>query len=396
MPDTPESLINVVIAADDLRRRARGQPSTRAALSLKEGRPPRERLLIEPFFNVLGLVWGELMYFMPWSLRKPYVQWVMSQMSHHAPEDNPHLTERISQTVQLAHELKTKTGQWPALLVLTSHPDTEGPLEWLRFELLRQGVQVADAYTEARWPNAVFRPHPKCFLAIDPFALDTVSTSVGGFYSGWMHRIYLAWDRQPSTQSWIQKQILLRGTGYAKILWRLLACLKADVPVLMVLSGGLPYNARLLYATREFVHHLKPDRWRVTKRTAQIELMEILMKPDGNVWPADKGELTPHITPRVREALERWGIPVEKISACMDEFTEEFKLSVPSRARLFRILAKRVVERGKPLILVAVSHREAAPHVVVAPPVLLENPDVDITAFSKIFVNIFAGSASKV
>src|ERR1019366_8612705 len=159
----------------DMRRRARALPSTRAARALQTGRPSWERLFIESFFNVLGLVWGQLMYFMPWSFRRPYVQWIMRKMSHHTPEENPFLAERVAQTLGLAEEVKSKTGQWPALLILTSHPDTEGPLEWLRFELLRQGVQIADAYTEARWPGAFFRPHPKCFLAIDPFALDTLS-----------------------------------------------------------------------------------------------------------------------------------------------------------------------------------------------------------------------------
>ena len=50
----------------------------------------------------------------------------------------------------------------------------------------------------------------------------------------------------------------------------------------MVLSGGLPYNARLLYAVREFVQRLSPVRWTVSKRRAQLELMDILARPEEN------------------------------------------------------------------------------------------------------------------
>jgi len=162
--------------------------------------------------------------FMPWHPRKRFVQLVNRKLSGHQLADDPKLPERIAKVRSLAQELKSKTGQWPALFVLSSHPDTEGELEWVRFEVMREGLEVADGYIETRWPQALFKPHPKCFVAIDPFALDTVPAPVAGFYAGWMNRIYIGWDRQPSTQSWLQKYFLLRGTDYAKIVWRLLAC----------------------------------------------------------------------------------------------------------------------------------------------------------------------------
>jgi hypothetical protein len=383
---TPEALINAVIVADDLRRRARGLESTRAAVALQTGTPSWQRVFVEPFFNVLGALWGQLMYFLPWPLRKRFVQWVNLKLSGHPALEDPKLRERAAETVRLAHLLKTKTGRWPALFVLTSHPDTEGPLEWLRFELVRQGFEIADAYTEARRPKALFRPHPKAFVAIDPFALDTVPAAAAGFYSGWMHRIYMAWDRQPSTQSWIQRHFLLRDTGYEKIVWRLLACLRSDVPVVMVLSGGLPYNARFLYAAREFVQRLSPPRWKVPKRQAQLEILNLLMKPEGNAWPADTGELPASTQQAIRSALERWGIAAEKTGALLQEFAEEFKLPVPYRARLMRVLEARFASRGKPLIVVPVSHGNTPPHVWVEPPMSI--PDsADVTAFSKLFAD---------
>jgi hypothetical protein len=377
---TPEDLVNTVIAADDLRRKARGLPSTRAAkylasladrwaaLALGRKDPPPERTFIEPFFNVLGFLWGQGMRMLPSRLRRRFVQRVNCKMGGYSPTENPELPLRIEETVRLARDIKQQTGQWPALFILTSHPETEGPRHWLRFELLRQGLQIADAVVEARKPGAWYPAHPECFLAIDPFALDTVSVPVGAFYGAWVHRIYLAWDRQPSTQSWIQKHFLLRNTGYDRIAWRLLRTLKADVPVLMVLSGGLPYNARLLYAAREFVQRLPVDHWKVSKRKAQKELMEILMTPEGSVWPADDGVIPLGKQRQITDALAAWGLPEEKSGPCLRELVEEFKLPVPHRARLFRVLRSRLVEKGKALIVVRIDHSEAPPYVWISDP----------------------------
>ena len=365
---TPEDLINTVIAADDLWRKARGLPPTRAALALGRKSPPPERIFIEPIFNVLGFLWGQGMRLVPLSLRRHFIQWVNCKMGGYSPAENPELPLRIKETVQLARDIKQKTAQWPALLILTSHPDTEGPYHWLRFELLRQGLKIADAVVEAEKPGAWFPSHPQCFLAIDPFALDTISVPAGAFYGAWVHRIYVAWDRQPSTQSWIQKHLLLRNTGYDRIAWRLLRTLKADIPVLMVLPGGLPYNARLLYAAREFVQRLPVERWKVAKRRAQKELMEILMTPENDVWPADRGEIPSGKRQAVLEAFTRWGLSVEQAGPALAELVEEFKLPVPHRARLFRVLKGRLIRKGKPLLVVRIDHHETPPYVQISEP----------------------------
>jgi len=372
---TPEDLLNTVIAADALRRRALGQTPARYR--------PSQRVWIEPFFNVLGHLWAFVMACMPSPVRRPFVQWVNCKMGGYFPIANPDLPQRKEETVRLAQEIKQKTGQWPALLVLTSHPNTEGPHQWLRFELLRQGLQIADAVVEAQQPGAWYPGHPRCLLAIDPYALDTVSPPIGGFYSAWMHRIYVAWDRQPSTQSWFQKHFLLRHSGYSKIAWKFLKLLKADIPVLMVLAGGLPFNARLLYAAREFVHRLPVKRWTLAKRQAQIELMEILMQPEGGVWPAVTGMLPAGKVNAIRNALNRWGLSVQESELALKEFQEEFKFPVPYRERLFRVLMNRLVSHGKPLLLVAISHSETPPRVQISLPVAVTSVPEDIPAFAR-------------
>ncbi len=382
----PEDLLSTVIEADDLRRKARGQPSTRAAVNLGRGGVSWERLVTEPFFNVLGHLWGFGMMGMPATLRRPFVQWVNIKMGKSAPSLNPELPGRIQETVQLARDLKVKTGQWPACLILTSHPDTEGPSQWLRFELMRQGLQIADAVVEARRPGAWYPDHPQCLLAIDPYALDTISAPVAGFYSSLVHRLFLAWDRQPTTQSWLQKHVLLRGTDYSHIAWRLLRSLRAETPVLMVLAGGLPYNARLLYAAREFVHHLPVKQWRLHRREAHIELMKILMKQEGGLWPPEHGELPAATLQTVAHALERWGLRSEQVPVALEELKEEFKRPVPYRTRLFRVLFNRLVARGKPLLLVTLSHGETAPYVCLSSPVAVTSVPSDPAAFARTFV----------
>ena len=73
-------------------------------------------------------------------------------------------------------------------------------LEWLRFEVVREGLLLADSVIETAYTGWA-RPAPQCFLAIDPYALDTIPTPVAGLYSGLMYRMYLAWDRMSRTQS---------------------------------------------------------------------------------------------------------------------------------------------------------------------------------------------------
>jgi len=126
--------------------------------------------------------------------------------------------------------------------------------------IAREGLLLANAVIEITQPGRMYRSNPQCFLAIDPFALDTVPTSIAGLYSGLMHRIYLVWDRQSWTQGWLQRTLLLRGTAYPRIIFRLLARLKRDIPIVMVVPGGLPHMPAALCRS-EFVQDLPAKRW---------------------------------------------------------------------------------------------------------------------------------------
>jgi hypothetical protein len=351
--------VDLVIAADAIRREAMKAEPSRFK--------PSQRLWIEPFFNFLGRGFGSILLAMPWPWRRPTDLWLNRKLAGHEPEHNPALPAVTEASIKLARRVKEQTGEWPAFFVLTSHPETMGPLEWLRFELLRQGLVVAAAVAEAERPGAWFRPAPQCFLAIDPYALDTVSASVGGFYAGWMNRVFIGMDRQPSTQSWIQRHWLLKGSTYGAIVWRLLRRLRVN-PILMVFSGGLPHNSRMMYTAREFVQKLGLRRWPISKREAEKRLMEILMRPVDGHRPAEEGIL-PHVT---RAAIHNWmkelGLEEGKLAPMLEALAEEFRLAVPYRARLLNVLLKRLVQKGKPLMLMAIAHRDTMPHVAIASP----------------------------
>jgi hypothetical protein len=353
----PEDLVNLVIEADTLRREALGGEPSRFK--------PSQRVTVEPFFNLLGRAFGFAQSLLPWPIRQKADLWLNQKLAGHGPEFNPDLARVTSETVGLAQKVREQTGRWPALLVFTSHPETVGPLEWLRFEVIRQGLVIANAVATAEKPNAWVRPAPQCFLAIDPYALDTLSPAVGGFYAGWMHQLYLAWDRQPSTQSWIQRHWLLKGAGYERIFWRLLRRVRKN-PVVMVISGGLPQNARLLYATREFAQRL-PVRQQ-HKRAIEFALMRLLMQPVEGVRPAERGTLPAETRMAIAAWMKDFGMSDEDVNRWLEPFAGIFSRSVPDRVRLINILARRLALRGQPLLMLGVSHRDQAPHVALSEP----------------------------
>jgi hypothetical protein len=356
----PEALVEVLVQADFLQRKAAG---------VRLSHYPRwRRVWVEPFFNLLGLLFGQGMQLLPWRLRRPLDLWFLRHLSHHAPAPNRELTDRTEQSLALAQRLKSQTDAWPAVLLFAAHPPTVGPLEWLRFEVLRQAMELADSLVEAAKPSRAYRQHPQCLLGIDPYALDTLSMPAAGFYQGWMHRIYLAWDRQSAGQSWLQSHVLLRGTGYARIADRLLRRLKGGIPVLMALGGGLPQNARLLYASREFVKRLRVRRWPYPRTAVAQKLMYLLMEREAGVWPCATGEIPEATLQRVGALLRELGLDAGQIEPALQGFREEFRQPVPYRERLWRFLLRRLVRAGQPLLWIAVAYREEAPFIRISEP----------------------------
>ena len=356
----PEDLMDLVIAADSILRQNRGDEPSHPAYW--------KRTWIEPWFNLLGWMMGQVLVCLPWPLRWRADQMITTAMGGRPDQAPAQLEAARRDFAALAQRLRDQTGTWPATMVFMSHPATTGALEWLRFELVREGLLLGNSVTQANGPGRLYRPAPQAFLAIDPFALDTVPTPAAGWYAGFMHRIYLVLDRQSGTQGFLQRHLMLRGSGYTRIAHRLLRRLKHDIPVVMVLPGGLPHNARLLYAAREFVQGLPVRRWPYPKRTAQKKWMEAVSQPVNGTLPIQQGELPSATRTELKSLLREWGFSDGEHARWLDAFEKEFRQSSPYRTRLFRLLVRRLVARGKPLLWISVAHRESSPYIQLASP----------------------------
>lgn len=254
-----------------------------------------------------------------------------------------------SQAAALAAEAKRASGRAPAILVVTSHPPTFGDTAWVRFHLFLHGLKIAN-YVLASIGSR--REHPQCLLAIDPYALDSVPVWVAGLYAGFMRGIYIAYDRQASSQTPLQK-ILLRGTAYHEIGWSFLRRLRKGSPVLMMVGGGLPHNARLLHACREFVRNVWPRR-RPGRLSFEHRFLQEIATPYEGRLLTETG-----VIPEARWAELRDWVKHHAGHAGPEEawqtFREEFQRDVPWRRRLFRILEKRLVKKNIPVLLIGIN-----------------------------------------
>lgn len=287
--------------------------------------------------------------------------WLCQTMGGHAAEYNPSLSGHVAETIALGERLEKETGRWPAFLFLTAHAPTQGPFQWVRFELLRQGQVLAFDFSQAGREKRLKAGTPQCLLAVDPYALDSVPMYVGAIYAAFIRQVYFAYDRQFSTQSFFQRFIFLRKTGFPWAGWRLLRRLRRGIPVLMAFGGGIAVNARLLYAAREFVQRLHFPK-KVSRRQAEYDWVRLLEGQDHDD-PAIEGVITADTERALLERLEQWGFPKEKAQEALRLFGEEFAHAVPYRERLWRVLLHRIVKHGQGLVVVSGDYAASAPHI---------------------------------
>jgi len=374
---SPEDLVQLIVENDERHRNPPHPFSKTFHVS--------HRVWIEPLFNLIGQILGRLVLLLTWPTVGRVHRWFCFKLAGSRCENNPQLSRRTQEAVQIAQALYRKKGQWPIVLIGTSHPNTKGANAWLRFELLRQGLVIAAALIEAAPPEKPRRP-PQCFLAIDPFALDSVPVPVQGLYAGFMHAQYLVWDRMVSTQSWIQRHVLLRRTGHAHVAWRVLRALRRN-PVLMAISGGLPHNARLLYAAREFMTHLRVATWGMSRREAQHRLLSLLKEPCAQGFPSATGQLDSVILARIQALLLEVGMAPEAAALALKYLERDFAREVPARKRLWKVLIGRFVKKGIPVLFVPITHRLHEPFVVLGESLGMSQAPVDLDAWVEVTAN---------
>ncbi len=333
-------------------------------------KPELQRALLEPVTRALGLILAGVMELLP----ADWTGYVHNRLFLHLSSGRTYPFEPGSPAVAaartLAARLEKESGLPPALLAAISHPPVMGDLAHLNFELVRHAML---ALREVRG-----RPcRPRLVVAIDPFALDTISVLEEGLYAGFMGTYHLGIDRLALGRGH-PGPLMSPWTRWDRMPLRLFRALAEGGEVGMVLSGGVPSTGRVLYGVREWARraraagplnaqpaearrrllmdaaferfqaasvghiHLPRGPWRL--------LEAWLMAAAAGLLPGETAESA------ARAALACLSVPEAAREALMAELHLDMTRETPSRRRLFRLLVGRVARR-RPLVLIPVVHR---------------------------------------
>lgn len=296
------------------------------------------------------------------------------------------LFERDCENLALAAELLARTGgRKTAILCLVSHPPVLGDLFYLNIELVRHALL------------ALFRlrpeGRPRFMVAVDPYALDTQPSLQEGLYAGFMGHYHLGLDRQAHLRAGLER-VLLGHASWTSAGTRLCSLLGSGGELGMVLAGGVPATARVLYAAREFLWALRRERPGAPPSAALLRLsehdedfsdfsrspsvsgtlrrsawrmmeawvMQALTGTSGQDPPmaqTERGVLGSLPRKALESCAEALGFPRPEALARVAAFEEEFARETPYRERLFRLLAGRVAASGTGLLLLPLRHGRA-------------------------------------
>ncbi len=290
-----------------------------------------------------------------------------------------------------ARELLARSrGRRTAVLCLVSHPPVLGELFYLNIELVRHTLLALSH----------LRPggNPRFLVAIDPYALDTQPTVQEGLYAGFMGDFHIGLDRQAHLRGALEHRILGHAS-WTSAATRLCSALGRGGEIGMVLAGGVPTTARVLYAVREFLGELRRGRpgiaplaafsrlaehsgdfaafcrspavggalRRSVWRMMEAWVMETLTRTSGeepSLERTEKGVLGPEARTALEACAEGLGFPAPEAIARAAAFEGEFARETPYRERLLRILAGRVAGSGTDILLLPLRHgpeRDPAP-----------------------------------
>ena len=328
-----------------------------------------QRRVLEPFARMAGILMAVMMELVPPDWSVAFHNTVFSRLTGgHAYAFDP-ASATVIGARSLAVKLEMESGFAPALLAAISHPPVMGDLAHLNLELVRHAILVL---REVRG-----RPcRPRLVVAIDPFALDTLSLLEEGLYAGYMGRFHLGLDRlalgrdQPGP-------LMSPQTRWDRMPLRLFRSLAEGGEIGMVLSGGVPSTGRVLYGVREWSRrarassplHGDPARalacLRADAAFARFEkdavahiplprgpwrLLEAwLMTAAAGLLPGETAESS------AGAALACMQVPEASRISLLAELASDMARETPSRRRLFRLLVGRVARR-RPLLLIPVVH----------------------------------------
>lgn len=332
-------------------------------------KPELQRLLLEPLSRAAGIVAGAIMERVPADWSVAFHDKVFGALSPGRNYPFDPAAPAVTAARELAARLERESGLAPSLLAAISHPPVMGDLAHLNIELVRHAILALRAVRA--------RPcRPRLVVAIDPFALDTISVLEEGLYAGYMGSFHLGLDRLALGRGH-PGPLLSPGARWDRMPLRLFRSLAEGGEVGMVLSGGIPDTGRVLYGARE---------WSRRARAASVlhgdparALARLRAEPSFARFEAAAGRHIP--VPRgAWRLLEAWlmtaaaglipGENAEAVGAvalaCMDvaeasragllaDLASDMARETPSRRRLFRLLVGRAARR-RPLVLVPIVH----------------------------------------
>ena len=242
------------------------------------------------------------------------------------------------------------THKKPAIIFLTSHPETSGKGAQLLGEMAARAIQI----TELLSPGSKFR----LVQAIDDYALDMLPLPIKGLYQGVMSQGHLTMHRMPGTKP-KAIEALLSGSYYSRTIFAVLSALRRRDSVCAALSGGAPHNSRILYGIRESAQKLYgkiPLSRRKGKHRRDFELEIIRILSASDPCASISGVLSREERQELSARLESWGLSDSEIAPAIAGLEAELRLMAPYRTRFFQILFRRICGRGIPLYLIPIAH----------------------------------------
>ena len=238
---TGQDLMRVVTKAYEIRLEAEA--------TVLPAKPELQRIFLEPFSRAAGMIVAAVMELMPadWTVALHNKGLMALSAGRNYPFDP--LSPAVVAARALAARLEKESGLAPALLAAISHPPVMGDLAHLNTELVRHAML---ALREVRG-----RPcRPRLVVAIDPFALDTLSLLEEGFYAGYMGSFHLGLDRLALGRGH-PGPLMSPQARWDRMPLRLFRSLSEGHEIGMVLSGGVPEPRRVLYGAREWARRAR-------------------------------------------------------------------------------------------------------------------------------------------
>lgn len=352
---TSQDLMTIVARACERRIAREGQvlPQKTAA----------QRALLEAPFNVVGAAVRWTLRLLPADLTVRFHDWLFATLAKGRNYPFDAASPALEEARKLAASLDS-----PAIVALISHPPVYGDMAHMNFELVRHATL---AMRQVRG-----RPcRPRLVVAVDLFALDTISVVEEGVYAGFMGLYHLGFDRLAVTRGWASS-LLVSPTAWHRMVHRLIGRLDDGGEVGMVLAGGVPQTARVLYAAREWVQARRRES---PLRRTPAKVLASLRKGAAYRKFEEEGPCGPGLRKSAWRMSEAWlmsavaegegSLSAEgretaqailkalEVPGNLAGLEAELRRETPYRGRFFRVLAGRV-RRRRPIVFIPVIHHD--------------------------------------